>query len=90
MTKIMRTHIAKTIALVVLLQLCAVANFSLFTFPSSLIYAQGLPLIRNYTAAEYGGHNRNYDIETDEDGTIYVANFEGLLYYDRTRWRWAR
>ena len=94
MTKIMRTHIAKTIALVVLLQLCAVANFSfftlhssLFTSPSSLLHAQGLPLIRNYTAAEYGGHNRNYDIETDEDGTIYVANFEGLLYYDRTRWR---
>ena len=50
-------------------------------------YAQGLPLIRNYTAAEYGGHNRNYDIEIGEDGTVFVANFEGLLYYDRARWR---
>ena len=49
--------------------------------------AQGIPLIRNYTAAEYGGHNRCYDIETDKDGTVYVANFEGLLYYDRARWR---
>lgn len=49
--------------------------------------AQGLPLIRNYTAAEYGGHNRNYDIEIGEDGTVFVANFEGLLYYDRARWR---
>ena len=49
--------------------------------------AQGLPLIRNYTVAEYGGHNRCYDIETDKDGTIYVANFEGLLYYDRAQWR---
>ena len=49
--------------------------------------AQGLPLIRNYTAAEYGGHNRCYDIETGEDGTVYVANFEGLLYYDRAQWR---
>ena len=49
--------------------------------------AQGLPLIRNYTAAEYGGHNRNFDIETGRDGTVYVANFEGLLYYDRARWR---
>lgn len=49
--------------------------------------AQGLPLIRNYTATEYGGHNRNYDIEIGEDGTVFVANFEGLLYYDRTRWR---
>ena len=51
------------------------------------VASQGLPLIRNYTAAEYGGHNRNYDIEIGEDGTVFVANFEGLLYYDRARWR---
>ena len=57
---------------------------SLFISPAG---AQGLPLIRNYTAAEYGGHNRNYDVEEGEDGTIFVANFEGLLYYDRVRWR---
>ena len=82
-----RIKVSKTIALVVLLQLCAVANFSLFTFHCSLLHAQGLPLIRNYTAAEYGGHNRNYDIEIGEDGTVFVANFEGLLYYDRARWR---
>ena len=49
--------------------------------------AQGLPLIRNYTATDYGGHNRCYDIEIGEDGTVYVANFEGLLYYDRAQWR---
>ena len=59
-------------------------HFSLFTGHA---VAQGLPLIRNYTVAEYGGHNRCYDIETGEDGTVYVANFEGLLYYDRARWR---
>ena len=82
-----RIKVSKTIALVVLLQLCAVANFSLFTFHFSLLHAQGLPLIRNYTAVEYGGHNRNYDIEIGEDGTVFVANFEGLLYYDRARWR---
>ena len=58
---------------------------SLFT--ASIASAQGLPLIRNYTAAEYGGHNRCYDIEIGEDGTVFVANFEGLLYYDRSRWR---
>ena len=57
--------------------------------PLSIVHclAQGLPLIRNYTAAEYGGHNRNFDIEMGEDGTVYVANFDGLLYYDWTRWR---
>ena len=57
--------------------------------PLSIVHcpAQGLPLIRNYTALEYGGHNRNYDIEIGEAGTVFVANFEGLLYYDRARWR---
>ncbi len=58
--------------------------FTLLPLPAG---AQGLPLIRNFAASEYNGHNRNYDLETDEDGTIYVANFEGLLYYDRSRWR---
>ena len=52
-----------------------------------MVFAQGLPLIRNYTAAEYEGHNLNYDIEIGEDGTVFVANFEGVLYYDRSRWR---
>ena len=83
----MRIKVSKTIALVVLLQLCAVANSSLFTLHSSLLHAQGLPLIRNYTAAEYGAHNRNFDIEVGVDGTVFVANFEGLLYYDRAQWR---
>ena len=61
-----------------------ISHFSFLICP---IGAQGLPLIRNFTAAEYGGHNRCYDIETDEDGTVYIANFEGLLYYDRAQWR---
>jgi len=55
--------------------------------PFSFAGAQGLPLIRNYTAAEYGGHNLCNDIEIGSDGTVFVANFEGLLYYDRAQWR---
>lgn len=60
----------------------------LLTFNISLptSFAQGLPKIRNYTVAEYGGHNRNFDIEVGEDGTVFVANFEGLLYFDRVNW----
>ncbi len=85
--KNMKIKVSKRIVLIVLLQLCAVANCSLFTIHYSLLHAQGLPLIRNFTAAEYGGHNQNYDIEIGEDGTVFVANFEGLLYYDRGQWR---
>ena len=62
-------------------------SFIIFHLSFSPAGAQGLPLIRNYTAAEYGAHNRSYDIEIGEDGTVYIANFEGLLYYDRARWR---
>ena len=64
-----------------------VLPFYLFTFLPLALAAQGIPMIRNYAAAEYGGHQRNYDIEVGTDGTVYVANFEGLLYYDRVRWR---
>ena len=50
-------------------------------------YGQGIPFIRNYTAEEYHANNTNYDIETDENGNVFVANFEGLLYYDYAEWR---
>jgi len=49
--------------------------------------AQGVPFIRNFTAEEYGAQNQNFDIMSGSDGTIYVANFEGLLYYDHAQWR---
>ncbi len=63
---------------------CLLLHFSCLITPAK---AQGYPLIRNYTAAEYGAHNRNYDIDIGADGTVFVANFEGLLYYDRAQWR---
>ena len=65
---------------------CSLLTGFFFLVPHSAC-AQGLPLIRNYTAAEYGAHNINYDIEIGVDGTVFVANFEGLLYYDRAHWR---
>jgi len=52
-----------------------------------VLMAQGIPYIQNFTATEYKAHNQNFDICTGDDGTIYVANFEGLLYYDNTNWR---
>ncbi len=50
-------------------------------------FAQGLPFLRNFSANEYQAHNRNFDITTDDKGFVYVANFEGLLYYDQAEWR---
>lgn len=54
---------------------------------SATANAQGLPFFRNFSATEYQAHNRNFDITTDENGFVYVANFEGLLYYDNAEWR---
>ncbi len=49
--------------------------------------AQGIPYFHNFTANEYRAHNQNFDIMADDDGTVYVANFEGLLYFDNAQWR---
>lgn len=46
----------------------------------------GVPVFRNYSAAEYGAHNRNFDVVVGEDGMVFFANFEGLLCYDNDRW----
>ena len=61
----------------------------LITFHFSLLtsFAQGIPFLRNFSASEYQAHNRNFDITTDDRGFVYVANFEGLLYYDNAEWR---
>ncbi len=48
---------------------------------------RGIPFVRSYGAADYNAHNRNYDIACDAYGTVFVANFEGLLYYDGSAWR---
>ena len=50
-------------------------------------HGQGIPFIRNFTADDYHANNTNYDIEIDDQGHVFVANFEGLLYYDHAEWR---
>ena len=71
-----------------MLLLLTTLHYSLFTIHLSLLpcRAQGYPIVRNFTQQEYKAHNVNFDLETDLDGTVYVANFEGLLYYDNVEW----
>ena len=49
--------------------------------------AQGIPFIKNYTSDDYHAHNRNFDVITTDDGSVFIANFEGLLYYNNVEWR---
>lgn len=68
--------------LIVLLTLAARADDS--QLASSMA---GKPFFRNISAVEYHGHNRNFDIECDSIGNVYIANFEGLLVWNGIRWR---
>lgn len=46
----------------------------------------GLPFFVNYLPSDYQAHNRNFDVLADDKGYVYVANFEGVLYYDQENW----
>ncbi len=46
------------------------------------IKGYGLPFVTNYSPKEYNAHAINYDITADNYGNVFVANFEGLLYYN--------
>ena len=48
--------------------------------------AQGVPFLETFTPEEYGGHCINFDIKTGQEGTVFVANFEGLMYYNHAAW----
>ena len=63
-------------------------HYSLFI--ASTASAQGIPFFRNFMSEDYHANNMNFDIEIDENGTIFVANFEGLMYYDHAEWRIIR
>lgn len=47
----------------------------------------GRPFFRNFTAAEYDGHNRNFDVECDSTGKVFIANFEGLMIWNGVSWQ---
>ena len=66
---------------------CMVILISHFSFLISYSFGQGIPFIRNFTAEDYHANSLNYDVEADENGNVFVANFEGLMYYDHANWR---
>ncbi len=47
----------------------------------------GYSFFRNFSVEDYQGHNRNFDIACDTSGVVYVANFEGLIYYNGAKWQ---
>ena len=41
----------------------------------------------NFSRETYGGGNQSWDITQNKNGWIYIANNNGLLEYDGSRWR---
>ena len=61
-------------------------SYTFLLFLTTRLSAQGMLYLQNYSAEDYQAHNINFDINTGKDGTIFAANFEGLLYYDHAEW----
>lgn len=63
----------------------------LFSLSASInvnsVIGQELPPITNYSPADYGGDNQNWQTSQGADGVIYIANNKGLLSYNGAQWR---
>ncbi len=56
-------------------------------FSLKLCYGQELPSIVKYTSDIYGGGNQNWMLDQNKTNSIYVANNEGLLEYNGSKWK---
>ena len=70
-----------------ILLLFILSPLHLFTLST---FSQGVPFFRNYTAEDYRANKLNYDAESDGLGNMFIANFEGLMYYDHAGWHILR
>lgn len=61
--------------------------FLLFCFFTTFTtVAQETPPILNFLSTDYGAENQNWYISQDNNKNIYVANNDGLLAYNGSRW----
>lgn len=52
----------------------------------SFCIGQYTPLFRNYSSAELGAGNKNWEVSVAETGEVYIANDKGLLAFDGVKW----
>ncbi len=60
--------------------------FIFFSFISLHIFSQELPPIENFPSSIYNAGNQNWMISQADNKYIYIANNDGLLEYDGSRW----
>ncbi|MBI9055432.1 MAG: SpoIIE family protein phosphatase [Bacteroidales bacterium] len=67
----------------IILYLILLVNTQLF----SQINNNGIPIVRNYTSAEYGADEQNWAVCEDNRGVIYIGNnANGVLEFDGNTW----
>ena len=54
---------------------------------SSVISAQEIPLLINFSNKDYQAHNQNWSISQEHSGCILSANSGGMLIYDGVKWQ---
>ena len=54
--------------------------------PIQNITEKGVPLLRNFTPAEYDHQGKIWDIDSASNGIVYMAADKGLLEYDGEKW----
>ncbi|MBT2159680.1 triple tyrosine motif-containing protein [Zobellia barbeyronii] len=59
---------------------------AIFFLVFQFLYPQETPPIIQFSASEYGAENQNWDVTQNHQGNIFVANNEGLLEYNGSRW----
>jgi DNA-binding CsgD family transcriptional regulator len=71
----------KILTFLPLLFLCLVS-----TLPAQELSEKGVPLLRNFTPADYDHRGKIWDIDTAPNGIVYMAADKGLLEYDGDTW----
>lgn len=65
----------------------AVLVFCLICFNAYPSTFRFVPIVRNYTAADYLGGRQNWSLSQDSQGLIYVGNNSTLLEFDNNVWK---
>lgn len=54
---------------------------------TDLLAGELQPQLYRFTPQNYGGNRQVWDITQADNGTLYIANADGVLSYDGVRWR---
>lgn len=58
----------------------------LFTLIPLQFFAQGIPLMTEYSLEEYNSHRQNWAAIQSTDGRMYIGNSGGILIFDGSEW----